>query len=243
MELSSQGQLMSEHEWDADLENKSDREQVLRERSTPWPKTLAELNNLIHEVTSGTHTYGSVVEAMGIVAAATLNYMGSELGVSGFQASCADLVTIRRQRLIKSPFTLVTLDNVLYPQYDLHDKLDEFISDCAEWISTEAQARLDKDAHAHPNVIQHWERLAKCKGDGKLISKVLRGYNPFACENLEPETTDCEVDDWDAAFYDRAESEEPSKPLGGEGEWKDADLNEEALEPPTVAPESNHTEG
>lgn len=238
---------MSEHEWDADLENKSDREQVLRERSTPWPKTLAELNNLIHEVTSGTHTYGSVVEAMGIVAAATLNYMGSELGVSGFQASCADLVTIRRQRLIKSPFTLINLDQVLYPQYDIHDKIDEFITDCAEWISTEAQKLLDNDSkYAHPAVIQHfqhWERLAKCKGDGSLVRKVLRGYNPFANENQEPETTDCEADDWDAAFFDRDESDEPSKPLGGEGEWKDADLNEEALEPPTVAPESNHTEG
>lgn len=232
---------MSEHAWVADLNDDSDREQVLRERSTPWPKTLAELNNLIREVTSGTHTYGSVVEAMGIVAAATLNYMGSELEVTGFQDSCADLVTIRRQRHIKSPFTLINLDQVLYPQYDIHDKIDEFITDCAEWISTEAQKRLDNDSnHAHPAVIQHWERLAKCKGDGSLVRKVLRGYNPFADENQEPETTDCESDDWDAAFYDR---NEPSEPANAEAGAEAPAINVEALEPPTVAPESNHTEG
>lgn len=185
---------MSEHIWNADFENNSDREQVLRERATVWPKTLQELNNLIHEVTSGTHTYGSVVEAMGLVASATLNYMGSELGCSGFQASCADLVTLRRQRCIKSPYTILKLDDVLYPQHNPHDRLDEFIGDSAEWISNEAKSNLENKQHAHPNVIAHWERLAKCNGVGELVIRVLNGEDPFKTIIDEPETTDCEID-------------------------------------------------
>ena len=210
---------MSEHAWVADLNDDSDREQVLRERSTPWPKTLAELNNLIREVTSGTHTYGSVVEAMGIVAAATLNYMGSELGVSGFQASCADLVVLRRQRLLKGPFTLMNLEDIMYPQYNLHDKLDEFIGDCGKWISEEAKRRLESDGeHAHERVLTHWKRLAQCEGNYPLIALVLRGIDPFKGD-VEPETTDCEVDS-------------DNSPV----------LSIEDLGAPTVAPESNHSE-
>lgn len=183
---------MSEHDWDPDFEDKSDREKILRETDTPWPRTLTELNNFISSVINGTHTYGSVVEAMGLAAAATLNYMGSELGVTGFQASCADLVTIRRQRGLKGPFTLMKLEDLMYPQYNLHDKLDEFIGECGEWISDEAKRRLEKDEHcAHEKVIAHWQKLAKCEGNFPLISKVLRGFDPF---REEEEAEPCEVE-------------------------------------------------
>lgn len=186
---------MSEHKWDADFDNKSDREQVLRERETPWPKTLAELNSLIHEMASGTHTYGSVVEAMGLVASAAMNYMDSELGTSGFQSSCADLVTIRRRRCLKGPYMLMKLEDVMYPQYDLHDKLDEFIRDSAEWISSEAKKNLEGRG-AHPDVIARWEKFAKCEGNGEYILKVLAGKDPFVDNELEfgDETTDFEAD-------------------------------------------------
>lgn len=210
---------MSEHEWNADFEDKSDREQVLRGMKTPWPKTMVELNQFISSVINGTHTYGSVVEAMGIAAAATLNYMSSELGVSGFQASCADLVVLRRQRLLKGPFTLMKLEDIMYPQYNLHDKLDEFIGDCGKWISEEAKRRLESDGeHAHERVLTHWKRLAQCEGNYPLIALVLRGIDPFKGD-VEPETTDCEVDS-------------DNSPV----------LSIEDLGAPTVAPESNHSE-
>lgn len=213
---------MAEHEWDADFEGKTDREQTLREMNTPWPKTMVELNQFISSVIKGTHSYGSVVEAMGIAAAATLNYMGSELGVSGFQASCADLVVLRRQRYLKGPFTLMKLEDIMYPQYNLHDKLDEFIGDCGEWISNEAKSRLEKDQHrAHERVIAHWQRLAKCEGNFPLISLVLRGIDPFR-EEEEPETTDCEVDPVEAREHDNEDVEDAGAP--------------------SEAPESNHSE-
>lgn len=207
---------MSEHEWNADFEDKSDREQVLRGMKTPWPKTMVELNQFISSVIKGTHTYGSVVEAMGIAAAATLNYMSS---VSGFQASCADLVVLRRQRFLKGPFTLMKLEDIMYPQYNLHDNLDEFISDCGKWISEEAKRRLESDGeHAHERVLTHWKRLAQCDGNYPLIALVLRGIDPFKGD-VEPETTDCEVDS-------------DNSPV----------LSIEDLGAPTVAPESNHSE-
>ena len=86
---------------------------------------------------------------------------------------------------------------------------------------------MEKDEHgAHEKVIAHWQKLAKCEGNFPLISRVLRGFDPFREED-EPETTDCEVestatekadepDDWDLAFH--------------------------APDSPTVAPESNHSE-
>ncbi len=44
---------MSEHEWNADFEDKSDLEQVLRGMKTPWPKTMVELNQFISSVIKG----------------------------------------------------------------------------------------------------------------------------------------------------------------------------------------------
>lgn len=181
---------MAEHEWTADFDDKSDREKVIRETETPWPKTKAELNQLISDYISGTHTYESVVEAMGIIAAATLHYVRSELEVSGFQASAADLVTLRRNRMIKSPFSIVDLYKIFYPQYNVFTQLSEFVLDCSDWISKEAKKKLEEYTQAHPDVIKRWNLLAKSDGDGIKILQVLNGLNPFVESDYE--TTDCE---------------------------------------------------
>lgn len=47
--------------------------------------------------------------------------------------------------------------------------------------------------HAHERVLTHWKRLAQCEGNYPLIALVLRGIDPFKGD-VEPETTDCEVD-------------------------------------------------
>lgn len=179
---------MAEHTWTADLEGTSDRELVLREAKTEWPKTMEELNKFISETISGTHSYGSVVEAIGLIATAAMNYAGSELEVSGYQMSAADMVVLRRNRLIDSPFCILKLEEVFYPQYDIFTKLTGFVSDCGEWISKEAEKKLEDKTQASPNVIKRWQELADCKGDGDAILHVI------GVEDVETEQHECQCE-------------------------------------------------
>ncbi|MBK7380837.1 MAG: hypothetical protein IPJ03_17905 [Ignavibacteriales bacterium] len=95
---------------------KTKQKRVKRNRSST-PKTLDELNKVIEQLTERKHDYGTCVYAMSIAAVATFNYVASKLGVTGFQASCADLDILRRTRNYKNGFSIIDYNNLLYPQY------------------------------------------------------------------------------------------------------------------------------
>lgn len=136
-------------------------EKGLREAEAPTPDTMAELAGVIEGLVHREHDYGTCVYAMSIAATAAFNHVARKLGVTGFQASCADLDIIKRTRRLKGPFSLVRLEDTLYPQYDVPGRLAEFIADNREWQREEAQKLLDKrSAEAHPNVVAHWRKLA-----------------------------------------------------------------------------------
>lgn len=89
-------------------------EHQLREEEVITPKSVKELTKYINDLVKQKHDYGTCVYAMSMAATAAFNYVSSELGVSGFQASCADLDFIRRSRGIKGPFMIVDLYDELY---------------------------------------------------------------------------------------------------------------------------------
>lgn len=138
-------------------------EQEMRESEAPWPKTEKELVKYIDSLVKQEHDYGTCVYAMSLAAVATFNYVSHKLGVTGFQASCADLDILKRTRGMKGGFILLKAEYLLYPQYDLRAKLDEFIIGQRGWLRDEAKKFLTEkdDTMIHPEVKAHWERLAK----------------------------------------------------------------------------------
>ncbi len=137
-------------------------ETELREAKVPWPHTEAELLSYIQSLLALQHDYGTCVYAMSMAAVATFNYVSHVLGVTGFQASCADLDIVRRTRMIDSPFALVKAEDMLYPQYDIMAKVQRYLKDWEPWAKEEAIKKLQDTPNDQcaESVIEHWQRLA-----------------------------------------------------------------------------------
>lgn len=111
------------------------------------------------------NAYGRCVYAMSLAAVAAFHYVAGVQGVTGFQASCADLDIIKRLRHIKGPFGIYKLEDLLYPQYDLVARLKEFIADesTQKWLKEEATKLLAERQDAAPTVIAHWQAIVDDK--------------------------------------------------------------------------------
>jgi len=143
-------------------------EAEMREAPAASPKTIGELSDCIQSLVKQEHDYGTCVYAMSLAATAAFNYVASQLGVTGFQASCADLDIVRRTRSIKGPFMLIDGEKMLYPQYDLHAILSEAMNGWKEWAAKEAVKKLAETTSAHPDVVAHWKSLASEATEGAL---------------------------------------------------------------------------
>lgn len=136
-------------------------EQELREFKVPWFNTIEELNEFIEKLANREHDYGTCVYAMSMSAVAAFYYIAHKLGVTGFQASCADLDVIRRTRHWNFGFMILNADDLLYPQYDLREKVEEWIKETQPKLAPRAKELLQDRQHAHPAVIARWEEIAK----------------------------------------------------------------------------------
>lgn len=138
-------------------------EAQMRESLVPWPKTKNQLDEYIESLVKKNHDYGTCVYAMSMAATATFNYVAGQLGVTGFQSSCADLDILRRTRHMKGPFMIIKGEDALYPQYDLPDRLEKAMEEWKPWLKEEAEKKLAEGGTVHPNVHEHWEKLAGVK--------------------------------------------------------------------------------
>jgi hypothetical protein len=135
-------------------------EMALRDLEAPRPKTTKELVDEVNKLVDMKHDYGTCVYAMSIAATAAFNYVAGKLGVTGFQASCADMDIIRRTRHLNGGFIILKAEDLLYPQYSLPDKLQEFIVEQRDWLRTEAKKKLIESPKANQRVVDHWKKLA-----------------------------------------------------------------------------------
>lgn len=140
-------------------------EAELREAEVPPPDTIEELAAYIDQLTEREHDYGTAVYAMSMAALASFHYVAHKLGVTGFQASCADLDFIGRCRGMKHGFRVVDYKNLLYPQY----LTDEHFPSWRELLerdgvgtrlAEEARVQLAREnGRVSPAVRAHWEWL------------------------------------------------------------------------------------
>jgi hypothetical protein len=135
-------------------------EAALRELQMPQPESQDDLVRIFTALSERQHDYGTCVYAMSIYAEAAFNLMASKMGVTGFQASCADMDILKRTRRIKGPFAIIDGADLLYPQYDIPAKVAGILQSWQAWASTEAVKLLGDKHMAHPDVMAHWERLA-----------------------------------------------------------------------------------
>lgn len=135
-------------------------EKEMRDSKVPRIETSVQLSAYIAALADRPHDYGTCVYAMSLAAVAAFNYISHKLGVTGFQASCADLDILRRTRHMEGPFMILKAEDLLYPQYDLREKVEEFIDKNRDWCAEEARKKLAEGGTAHPNVRAHWESLA-----------------------------------------------------------------------------------
>ena len=139
-------------------------EAELRDHEVQWPKTEAELMDIVRQLAERKHDYGTCVYAMSIAATAAFQFIAHKLGVTGFQASCADMDVVRRVRHMKHGFRIVNYADLLYPQYEAsltmspRSMLAE--PDVRKHIRAEATRLLAERGGAHESVILHWQRLA-----------------------------------------------------------------------------------
>lgn len=140
-------------------------EKELLEANMPWPKSEDELLAIIRAFQTKQHDYGTCVYAMSMCALAAYYYMSHLLGVTGFQASCADMDFIGRSRGMKNGFRILNYDNLLYPQYldneyfpSWRDLLNN--DDVRERLADVARERLAEEGAVSPSVKAHWEMLA-----------------------------------------------------------------------------------
>jgi len=136
-------------------------ENEMKKSEVPAMHTIDEVHQYIEELVNREHDYGTCVYALSMASHAAFRYVAHKLGVTGFQASCADLDFIRRTRLLNGPFILLNGRDLLYPQYNLRDELEKFIGDSKEWLSSEASKLIKENPNAHPDVIAHWKKLEK----------------------------------------------------------------------------------
>lgn len=141
-------------------------EAELRDMPVPWPASEEELVAYIRGLVDRPHDYGTCVYAMSMAAVAAYYYVSKRLGVSGFQASCADMDFIRRTRSMEHGFQIVDYANALYPQYwdDERRPIFEALMRnpvARERIRVAAQKKLeDQGDSASPKVLAHWRVLA-----------------------------------------------------------------------------------
>jgi hypothetical protein len=113
--------------------------------------------------------YNRVVEAAADVALTAFRYAMSELGATGFQASCAELEFMQRSRQLKGPFLLIDGEQLLYPQYNLEARvLETLVKWRQEWAPGEARRLIAENDPSRVNtqVWHHWQQLATSPSRG-----------------------------------------------------------------------------
>lgn len=145
----------------ADVVETAKTEEEMRAAKVPWPYTTRQLVQYIDSLVEREHDYGTCVYAMSMAAVAAFYYVSHRLGVTGFQASCADLDIIRRTRHLKGPFMIIDADKMLYPQYNIVGEVMKALKEWRPWAKKRAKELLADDGRsAADEVYDRWKRLA-----------------------------------------------------------------------------------
>lgn len=135
------------------------------------PHTSEEIYLAIDELIAGVEdpevayngnrdSYSKCIEAMWQAGYLATEYVAKKLGVTGMQGSLAMLMLYGASMHINGPFIVLKAEDALYPQYDLHARLTDFLDDAGPWLAEQARECLNtRSDHAVPAVRAHWQAL------------------------------------------------------------------------------------
>jgi hypothetical protein len=147
-------------------------EKAMRDAEVPWPKSMDELAGYIDGLVERPHDYGTCVYAMSMAATAAFHYVSHRLGVTGFQASCADMDILRRTRGLGWG-KILDYENLLYPQY-LTPKhfpgYEHLLEELRDELAVEARKKLAENRLGPLSgaVFEHWTWLANRGSDADV---------------------------------------------------------------------------
>lgn len=139
------------------LSQQSEEERVAWEAEHPGEFYSA----LAIDGSAGGKAYSQCAEAMAEMAEKAFDLAARTLGVTGWQASYAQLEFLRRSRDIEGPFGIYTMSDALYPQYDLFERLEKMRRDpvTVKWLGDCAEYALATKDSAAERVRDHWRWL------------------------------------------------------------------------------------
>ena len=143
-------------------------EAELRDAKAPTIDSAKDLADFVTTMVERGHDYGTCCYAMSLCAEAAFNFVAHKLGVTGFQASCADMDFVRRTRGYKLGFRLVDYSKLLYPHYEdsFQMSMEGLLADPATRKALREEAgrlvaqKSDQANGVHPDVMAHWQMLA-----------------------------------------------------------------------------------
>lgn len=144
-------------------------EEEMAETKAPTPGSIEELGEYVQGLVDRPHSYGTCVYAMSLAAVAAFNYVARELGVTGFQASCADLDILRQTR----GWTwgkVLDYNKLLYPQYLNHENFPSvsyLLEEHRVELGRRAQEILDEGRELSPGVEAHLRGLVFRGGEAE----------------------------------------------------------------------------
>lgn len=155
--------------WDEHAEQEAIRvagvptEAEMQTATVPTPNTLGELAAYIDTLVNRPHDYGTCVYAMSHAAVAAFNYVARQLGVTGFQAGCADLDILQHTRRWRWG-RLLNYEDLLYPQYCTDEYFPGWQALLADptivkRLAQTAQEKLREVPDVHETVRVHWNTL------------------------------------------------------------------------------------
>lgn len=138
-------------------------EEELRDSKTPPIESMEALVEFVRTLADREHDYGTAVYAMSLAADAAFNYVAHSLGVTGFQASVAQLDWFARQRDMEFGFRVIDYGDLRWPQSARRLPIKEIDESLANKLSDWALKRMRQDRDAHPEVLRWWDALcSKC---------------------------------------------------------------------------------
>ncbi len=135
-------------------------ENRMRDEKVPTLGSVEELAEYVRGLVDRPHDYGTSVYAMSMAAVAAFNFVAGRLGVTGLQASCADMDILARTRGWRWG-RLLDYEKLLYPQFrgdfsSWDDLLDEHSGELAKRA---AVLLAEKGDYAAQSVQDHWRHL------------------------------------------------------------------------------------
>ena len=112
------------------------------------------------EIPDGPYDYNSSAEAMVTAFEEVEKIVTKKLGLSGFQFSWAQMRYLGKSRNMKVGI-LIRLEDMIFPQYNLHEKLEEAIQNNREVIIEHAKEELANADLMVPRVKEHMQKIAK----------------------------------------------------------------------------------